>query len=335
MNDLSFKISVVIPIYKVELYIRECIDSVLRQSYKNIEIILVDDGSPDACPQICDEYALLDDRIKVIHKKNGGLSDARNQGLKMASGEYVIFLDSDDFWIGDSALEEIVNLLNFNPDIVYFDRITYYENGSIVKPIGFTLSEINHKDKNIALSELISHGKFIVSACNKCVKRDILEKNKIWFTTGLYSEDIDWNFAVTLVANKLFAIDTPIYGYRRRENSISSSIGKKNIQDLLFIIEKWSAYFLSDKKIDFKQKELLLGYCNYQYNILLGLLNSITKSEQKDLLPRIKSLKFLLKYDVNKKTHLTFIVYRFWGFKICRYVLSFYIRLKEKGYKIQ
>ena len=93
---MKAEISVIVPIYKLEQYLEECVDSLIEQTYKNIEIILVDDGSPDNCGAICDRYAEQDDRIQVIHKKNGGLSDARNAGLDIASGEYVLFIDSDD-----------------------------------------------------------------------------------------------------------------------------------------------------------------------------------------------------------------------------------------------
>ena len=105
----KIKISVIIPIYKVESYLRECVESVLRQTYQNLEIILVDDGSPDSCPQICEEYAIFDKRIKVIHKKNGGLSSARNEGFKHATGEYVLFLDSDDYWEKETAIQELID----------------------------------------------------------------------------------------------------------------------------------------------------------------------------------------------------------------------------------
>lgn len=101
------RFSIIVPIYKVELYLRQCINSVLNQSYKDFELILVDDGSPDNCPIICDEYASRDIRVKVIHKSNGGLSDARNVGLDVAQGEYVLFLDSDDWWDDVLALEKI------------------------------------------------------------------------------------------------------------------------------------------------------------------------------------------------------------------------------------
>lgn len=119
MNTL---ISVIVPIYNVQQYLPECIDSILAQTYKNLEIILVDDGSPDSCPQICDDYAKRDDRIKVIHKPNGGLSDARNHGIRSATGEYLLFIDSDDFYDDRDGIWQLVNILIKYPDtdIVFF-----------------------------------------------------------------------------------------------------------------------------------------------------------------------------------------------------------------------
>ena len=114
MEDL---ITVIVPVYKVEKYIRKCIESIINQTYKNIEIILVDDGSPDDCGKICDEYAKKDNRIKAIHKENGGLSDARNKALDLTNGKYVIFVDSDDY-IEKNAIEYLYQLMQkYNTDI--------------------------------------------------------------------------------------------------------------------------------------------------------------------------------------------------------------------------
>ena len=107
------KVSIIIPIYNVEKYLRKCVDSVICQTYKNLEIILVDDGSPDSCPEICDSYVDLDSRIKVIHKQNGGLSDARNTGIDMSSGEYITFVDSDDY-IENDMIEILISTLEEN-----------------------------------------------------------------------------------------------------------------------------------------------------------------------------------------------------------------------------
>ena len=120
-------VSIIVPIYKVEPYLRRCLDSIVNQTYTNLEIILVDDGSPDGCPQICDEYAAKDKRIVVIHKENGGLSDARNAGLDICKGEYIFFIDSDD-WIKTDTIEFLYKITqDKKSDIVIGDYITTTE----------------------------------------------------------------------------------------------------------------------------------------------------------------------------------------------------------------
>jgi glycosyltransferase involved in cell wall biosynthesis len=126
MNN-EYLISIIVPVYNVEPFISECINSILIQSYKNFELILVNDGSTDNSPTICEQYASKDKRIKVIHKANGGLSDARNWGLKFSSGEYVVFLDSDDYWNDCDALFSLYSLLNkySEVDVVLHLKKTY------------------------------------------------------------------------------------------------------------------------------------------------------------------------------------------------------------------
>ena len=117
----SIKFSIIIPVYNVEKYLNECVDSVLNQTYKYMEIILVDDGSTDSSPQICDSYAEKDNRIRAIHKENGGLSSARNAGIKNMTGDYVLFLDSDDFWDNNKALEHLSYIISEQkPDVVCY-----------------------------------------------------------------------------------------------------------------------------------------------------------------------------------------------------------------------
>ena len=129
------KLSVIVPIYNVEQYIHKCVDSILNQNFKDFELILVDDGSPDSCGKICDEYAQKDERVKVIHKVNGGLSDARNFGLEKAKGEYVSFIDSDD-WVDENIYSESLKYMEENDlDIVCFDVTEVRTNKNLVFPI--------------------------------------------------------------------------------------------------------------------------------------------------------------------------------------------------------
>ena len=123
------KVSIIIPVHNTETYIRRCVDSAINQTYKNIEIILIDDGSSDKSPEICDEYALLDDRIIVIHKDNGGLSSARNTGLKIASGEYISFLDSDDWMMGNMIEKMLLLCQQYKADISICGMFTDHDLG--------------------------------------------------------------------------------------------------------------------------------------------------------------------------------------------------------------
>lgn len=138
------KISFIVPVYKVEKYLNQCVDSLLCQTFKDFEVILVDDGSPDGSPAICDSYAEKDERVRVLHKENGGLSDARNVGIMMAKGEYIIFVDSDDFWINEHCLEDIVNSENFDE----FDMLGF--NGSYYFPNNDTYSAFSPYSERIA-----------------------------------------------------------------------------------------------------------------------------------------------------------------------------------------
>ena len=146
MNN-EYLISIIVPVYNVEPFISECINSILIQSYKNFELILVNDGSTDNSPTICEQYASKDKRIKVIHKANGGLSDARNWGLKFSSGEYVVFLDSDDYWNDCDALFSLYSLLNkySEVDVVFFRRFKFEEN--IYQQIRY-ITQFNLNKKN-------------------------------------------------------------------------------------------------------------------------------------------------------------------------------------------
>ena len=171
------EISVIIPVYRVESYLAECVDSVLGQNYPSFEVILVDDGSPDRCGTICDEYARRDHRVKVIHKENGGLSDARNAGLAVASGDYVLFLDSDDYWKDSGVLGRLAERISLtNADLLNFSYQKYYEDTGKSESY---FSETQAMPHPLALPEqlgwLTDRGLYIASACNKMIRRELLE----------------------------------------------------------------------------------------------------------------------------------------------------------------
>lgn len=233
MDDI--KISVIVPVYNVEKYINQCIESVLKQTYKNIEVILVDDGSPDNCPEIIDIYAINDSRVKVIHKNNGGLSSARNSGIRVASGDYLTFLDSDDYWDDITAIETLVDQIDdFYADVISWGYKKYYEGTGIYKENDLSVQRdllLNVK-KEDALFNLVKHNCYIASAWNKLVKKELFNNNDLFFVEGILSEDIDWCARLALYANSFDVFNNSFYVYRQREGSITKNISETNIFDL-------------------------------------------------------------------------------------------------------
>lgn len=206
------KISIIVPVYKVEPYLRMCIESLVSQTYRNLEIILVDDGSPDGCPAICDEYALNDSRIKVVHQENGGLSDARNTGLEIATGEYVAFVDSDD-WVEKDMYEKLISAIERTGADVAASNFYYYEDN--LNRIG--MSKTNN-DCVLVNREEIFH--YLVGG-DKCLRFEVWNKlfkkeviGDIRFKKGQIYEDLYFDRMVFSNCSKICRIDDCLYHYR-------------------------------------------------------------------------------------------------------------------------
>lgn len=214
-------ISVVVPIYKVEKYLVKCIDSIIEQSYRNIELILVDDGSPDSCPQICDKYKSKDLRVRVIHKQNGGLSDARNAGLKIATGEWITFIDSDDY-VGVNFLKKLYfAAINTNADISMCDYQSVLDDAGQEKEETCTKAYNNVK----CLEEMYHpqiHGMEFV-AWGKLYRTELFKKNKIQYPVGKLHEDTFTTYKLIYAAKKIVFSNACEYFYRQREASIMTS----------------------------------------------------------------------------------------------------------------
>ena len=209
-------ISVIVPIYNVEDYLDRCVESIFNQTYRNLEIILVDDGSPDKCPQMCDIWAEKDSRIKVVHKENGGLSDARNAGMPFATGEIISFIDSDD-WIEPNMFEIMLNrMIEDNSDIVSCGVKWVEEDGSLFRNVTVSRNEV--LDSQSAMKELINDNKFKQHVWNKLYKYNLIKD--IPFEKGKYHEDVFWSYQIVGQAKKISVITDSFYNYVQRSNSI-------------------------------------------------------------------------------------------------------------------
>ena len=235
-------ISVIVPVYNVDNYLRKCIDSLIVQTLKDIEIILVNDGSTDESIDICEEYKLKDNRIKVIHKENGGLSDARNKGIDIAKGKYISFVDSDD-WINPQMLEKLYILASkYEADIVQGDYIKAYDEDIIVNNMSENIIKYNAEQ---ILDELYSgnYTKNIV-VWNKIYKRELF--NDIRFPKGKLHEDEFTTYKILHKANLIIDSNIPIYYYRQREGSIMNSDFNIKRLDLLEALKERREYFIQN-----------------------------------------------------------------------------------------
>lgn len=238
----SILVSIIIPIYKVEPYLRRCLDSIVNQTYTNLEIILVDDGSPDNCPQICDEYAEKDKRIVVLHKENGGLSDARNVGLDICKGEYISFVDSDD-WVDEKYIEILLELaIKENADIAIGENIQTSDICS--KPDNS--SKIQTYSSKEALYHLFSqnHIAFTIS-CGKLYRKELF--SNLHFPIGKYHEDEFTTYILFYRSKKIVYTNSILYYYFRHSNSIT---GSRHPWDVLEVFEQRYLFFKEKNEND-------------------------------------------------------------------------------------
>ena len=325
MQNSSPLFSVIVPIYGVEKYLPQCINSILNQSFEDFELILVDDGSPDRCPIICDELATKDSRIKVLHKPNGGLSDARNAGLKFATGEYVAFIDGDDFWIDEKQLETLMTIVNKNNDcdFIGFNCSYYYPKTDTYKKwIEYAKNYTN--DKDVIIQKLVASGTFPMSAWSKIIKREFLLDNNLFFKLGQLSEDIPWFINLLNKCKKCKFVNLYMYAYRQNvAGSITQNFPVKHFDDLLDII-KTELKNIDTYNFNTDTKKALLSFLAYEFSILLSKIHRLDKiiqnAKRKELMP----YKWLLEYTLNPKVKKVAIINKLFGIRVTEYVLKTY-----------
>ena len=241
---MRMKLSVIVPIYRVEKYLRKCVDSLLHQDLisDEYEIILVDDGSPDACGRIADEYASTYPNIRAIHQKNGGLSVARNTGLVAAEGEYVQFVDSDDYLLPDVIPGLLHRMEEENLDVLRFNYQNVNESGEAYEPYKDIKPFVDYTDGicdgKVFLNERLGYACYAVQFI---IRKEILTANNIIFKPGIRFEDTEWTPRMLLCASRVTSTDKMVYCYLLRSGSITNSCfieGKRKIvEDKLHLIE--------------------------------------------------------------------------------------------------
>lgn len=307
MNSNGVKVSVIVPVYNIKNYIVECVESVIRQTYDNWECLLVDDGSTDGSEVICDKYEENNSKIVAIHKKNGGLSSARNKGIKASSGEYLFFIDGDDY-ISDRALEHFVSILeNSYTDIVLGHMMKFREN-STPENFGDIIESSCLKNKNgrDAFCEIVKRYNGMMMGVRGLYKRDFITSNALFFDEKLrYSEDQDWTVRIFNVASGVSSNENRDYYYREgRTGSLMNSINVSKIEQLLTIYDRWFGVIKDEPQQKFSM--CLYGVLIERYWDCFLLYSNIEKRFRKELYGSFDTRKKYIndrpkKYKMNYK----------------------------------
>jgi glycosyltransferase involved in cell wall biosynthesis len=309
-------ISVIVPCYKVEHYLPRCIDSLLRQTYKNLEVILVDDGSPDRSGEICDTYAKKDSRIFVIHKANGGLSDARNVGIDQAKGKWITFVDSDDF-VSDDYVEVLFHLAeDFGCECSVCPLNPFIEGEEPVSDNVRRHQE--HMQPQRAVEQMFYQEKFDNNAASKLYHKRLFESG-IRFPKGIIFEDLAITYKLLLISNGVAYTDARLYHYLLREDSIEGKYSPKKVDDGLAVLKSMDENIAMFKGIE-------KAYLSRKFSFLLHLLLTMPKgaTHYEEIVSDVKKLRKSVLFDVHgrKKARMAAIV-SFLGMDLLKSVFSF------------
>lgn len=255
-------VSIIVPVYKVEKYLDRCVQSLINQTYKNLEIILVDDGSPDTCGKMCDGYAQKDKRIKVIHKQNGGMSSARNAGLDIAKGEYLAFVDSDD-WVHENFIQTLFDKLKeHKADVVCCSVIDMIENTGEEIPNIPVQSDTAIKGTEILKKYYENYTKILTVVWNKIYKREMFEKLR--YPVGRIYEDASIILNILSSCEKIVIIPDPLYFYRKREDSIMrSKVNALRVDSIACNLEEHVNFLIDIGREELLNTEITNRFCDF------------------------------------------------------------------------
>ena len=295
----NMKLSIIVPIYNVAPYLRKCVDSLLMQDISDYEIILVDDGSPDECPQICDEYAGKYDNIRVAHQENAGLSAARNSGINVATGDYIMFVDSDDYLQPNTLGALMEQVERDNLDVLRFRYQNVRESGEVFVPHEGMKTDYNNYSSEPTDGLTFLNDRMWVQCyvVQFLVRRDIILQE--YFTPGIYFEDTDWTPRMLLRTKRVASTDLVVYNYLWREGSITLSQKdfykmRKQLNDKLALIGKLNMLGNS-----VANRRWFDGMISGLVINVVGIIAQYFYKERKDYIKQIKSLEVLPIKNIN------------------------------------
>lgn len=323
------KVSIIIPVYNSKQYLPACVESIVTQSWREIEVILVDDGSADDCAALCDELAEKDARIIVIHQKNGGTSAARNTGLDHASGDYITFVDNDDYWSRTDALECVMKgLEESDADMMLFDSIIYWADTdkTVVPTSRCKREEIVKKTPAEAISHFTEANVFSAYCVwGKLIRATIIREHQLRFPIGMRNEDIDFCADLFRLCKSYDWYEDAFYVYRKGHTGAQTkqSITYQMLSDLKTVLLR---QLERAKTLPTDHQKALRSYLSFPYAVWMGQSKLVKDERVKKDLPEMKQYRDLLRESNHPNVRLVYRVSRLLGFGGASRLLAIYLK---------
>lgn len=315
--------SIIVPVYNVEDYLEQCLDSILKQNYSNFELILVNDGSTDSSLKICKNYQQQYHQIRLIDKENKGVSEARNVGLAAAEGDYILFMDSDDYWTGNDALLNLNALIEeSNPDLILHEESRFFSDKDVnCKYNQKFLKNLKGSFKENVL-DLVYYDLYAAAPWDKVVRRSILIDNQLFFPPGRKGEDIEWSGKLMYFIDTFSVYSKSFYMYRQaRKGSSTTSVTEKNVNDLYIIVK----HGLQEARVSsVALNQAIENYWACSYVVILKDFYVSSSKIQRQMWSDLVSWKYLLQRGRNLKVDKVMGFYKYLPFRGLIFFLNGY-----------
>lgn len=318
------RFSIIIPVYNAAHTLEKCLASIRSQNFQGYQVIISDDGSSDESVKIAGEFVSCDPRFVVITGAHAGTGAARNRGLERAEGEYILYMDADDYWLRDDLLQTLEHLTAEQPaDVYMYQMLKVTEEGEVLSR--YTKSPFFIENKAMPLadvySDLVKDGHTLASACNKCVRKGLLADNRIRFREDISGEDIDWVMQVFAAADTICLLNIRAYAYVQHKTP-SRSTAKDVPNDLVDIISAWNRR-LTEK--DPVCSEAACGVVAFEYAICMGNYHLLSANNKRFLRENVH----LLTYGLDRKTILIRRFYRVFGYRLTCLAIRLYLLFRR------
>lgn len=320
------KISFLIPVYNTAPHLIQCIQSLLGQTQPPEEIVLVDDGSTDGSGQLCDSLSQRFPSIKVIHQINSGASAARNLAVHEATGDYVVFLDSDDCWLVSDALANLTQQLKKSqPDLLLFKRVDIYPHKR-TESLDYDGAYIRSHTGGEVFNYLIRNRLFQMSACFQLTRRQLLIEHQIEFPVGIVSEDLFWSLSLWQHIHKVDVANIPLYGYQHRVGSITSNYTLHHVKSCDYIFTEWKQRC----EAGCRNADIILRYLSDQWVSSAYHWGQLPKSDRTHAASLLGRHSDLLQHANSRKARITHLLYRLSGCRMTLTLCSLYWKLRAR-----